>query len=58
MFCLDSLDGLQYFWHDLRKEPERFSKGIQEGRSVMVLAEMSYRVKIDLVEFNVMMDSE
>ena len=35
-FNLDGPDGNQYYWHDLRKEPQYFSKRASGGGSVMV----------------------
>jgi transposase len=37
-FNLDGPDGNQYYWHDLRHEPQHFSKRVQGGGSVMVWA--------------------
>ena len=37
-FNLDGPDGFRYFWHDLRKEEEIFSKRVQGGGSVMIWA--------------------
>ncbi|KAF0736259.1 hypothetical protein Ae201684P_006988 [Aphanomyces euteiches] len=38
MFNLDGPDGCQYYWHDLRREPETYSKRVVGGGSVMVWA--------------------
>ncbi|KAH9089310.1 hypothetical protein Ae201684P_001511 [Aphanomyces euteiches] len=37
-FNLDGPDGCQYYWHDLRREPETYSKRVVGGGSVMVWA--------------------
>lgn len=44
-FNLDGPDGCQYYWHDLRKEPQFFSKRVQGGGSVMVWAAFSFKGK-------------
>lgn len=44
-FNLDGPDGCQYYWHDLRKEPQYFSKRVQGGGSVMVWAAFSFKGK-------------
>jgi len=35
-FNLDGPDGCQYYWHDLRREPEAYSKRVSGGGSVML----------------------
>nr|CCA18274.1 Transposable element Tc3 transposase putative [Albugo laibachii Nc14] len=40
-FNLDGPDGFQYYWHDLRKEPEVYSNRQMGGGSVMVRAAFS-----------------
>lgn len=57
-FNLDGPDGLQFYWHDLRREPEIYSKRVQGGRSVMVWGSISYQGKVDLVGIDGKMDSE
>jgi transposase len=47
-FNLDGPDGWQYYWHDLRKEPQSFSKRVQGGGSVMVWAAFGYKGKSEL----------
>ena len=37
-FNLDGPDGFKYYWHDLRPEPEWFSKRAFGGGSLMVWA--------------------
>lgn len=37
-FNLDGPDGCQYYWHDIRKDPETYSKRVAGGGSVMVWA--------------------
>lgn len=44
-FNLDGPDGWQYYWHDLRKEPQYFSRRVQGGGSVMVWAAFGDRGK-------------
>lgn len=55
---LDGPDGLQYHWHDLRKEPEIFSKRQQGGGSVMVWGAISYKGTLELEGIDGNMDSE
>ncbi|KAF0727040.1 hypothetical protein Ae201684P_015816 [Aphanomyces euteiches] len=38
MVNLDGPDGCQYYWHDIRREPEKFSKRVLGGGSVVVWA--------------------
>lgn len=45
---LDGPDGFAYYWHDLRKEPEMFSKRAQGGGSAMIWASFGWNGKIDL----------
>ncbi|KAF0775093.1 hypothetical protein AaE_001207, partial [Aphanomyces astaci] len=40
-FNLDGPDGYQYYWHDLRKEQEIYTKRVSGGGSVMIWAGMS-----------------
>ena len=35
-FNLDGPDGFSYYWHDLNKEAETFSKWQKDGGSLMV----------------------
>nr|CCA28232.1 Transposable element Tc3 transposase putative [Albugo laibachii Nc14] len=37
-FNLDGPDGCQYYWHDIRKDPETYLKRVMGGGSVMVSA--------------------
>jgi hypothetical protein len=48
-FNLDGPDGLQYYWHDLRKEPQWFTKRNAGGGSVMCWAACSANGKSRLV---------
>ena len=57
-FNLDGPDGLQYYWHDLRKEPQYFSKRAQGGGSVMVWAACAANGKTNLVFINGKIDSK
>lgn len=57
-FNLDGPDGLACYWHDLRKEPERFSSRQQGGRSVMVWGAISYKGTIGLNGIEGTMDSK
>jgi transposase len=56
-FNLDGPDGFQYYWHDLRKEEEVFSKRQMGGGSVMVWGAFSYRGKSTLAILNGRQDS-
>lgn len=56
-FNHDGPDGLQYYWHDLRREPEAFSKRVQGGRYVTVWRAISFDWPIDLVGINRNTDS-
>ena len=47
-FNLDGPDGFQYYWHDLRKEEQMFSKRAQGGGSVMVWGTFSWNGKTNL----------
>jgi transposase len=47
-FNLDGPDGLQYYWHYLRKEPELFSKNANGGGSVMIWAGFGWNGKTDM----------
>ena len=48
-FNLHGPDGLACYWHNLRKDPETFSKRQQGGKSVMIWAAISYFDTSDLV---------
>ena len=56
-FNLDGPDGFTYYWHDLRKEPQYFSKRQQGGGGVMIWAAMSYNGVSDLGVINGTIDS-
>ncbi len=45
---LDAPDGWQYYWHDLRKEEQYFSKRASGGGSVMVWATFSAQGKTQI----------
>lgn len=47
-FNLDGPDGIQYYWRDLRREPQYFKKRQSGGGSVMVWAAFSGRGKTKL----------
>ncbi|GBM83488.1 Transposable element Tc3 transposase [Araneus ventricosus] len=47
-FNLDGLDGLAFYWHDIRKEEEIFSKSRQVGGSLMVWGGFGYGGKLNL----------
>jgi hypothetical protein len=51
-FNLDGPDGNQYYWHDLRKEPQYYSKRASGGGSVMVWAAFGYGGKSSIVFLN------
>ncbi len=51
-FNLDGPFGNQYYWHDLRKDPQYFSKRASGGGSVMVWAAFSYDGKSEIVFLN------
>lgn len=46
MFNLDGPDGLQYYWRDIRRKPEKYSKRVQSRRFVTVWRNISYQGKI------------
>jgi hypothetical protein len=48
-FNLDGPDGMQYYWVDLRKELEIFSKNVHGGGSVIVWAAFSWDGTTDIV---------
>lgn len=47
-FNLDGPDGFSHYWHDLRKEPETFSKCQQGGGSLMVWAAFGFQGKVNI----------
>ncbi len=51
-FNLDGPNGFRYYWDDLRKEPQMFSKRSQGGGSVMVWAALGWhrKTRIAMVE--------
>ena len=46
---MDCPDGNQFYWHDLRKEPQYYSKRVAGGGSVMVWTAFGYRGKTELI---------
>lgn len=48
-FTLDGPDGLDYYWHDLRKERKIMSRRVQESDSVMVQAALKKNQKNEIV---------
>jgi hypothetical protein len=48
-FNLDGPDGFRYYWHDVRHDPETFSKRVCGGGSVMVWAAINWYGKTELV---------
>ncbi len=48
-FNLDGPDGNQYYWHDIRNEPEYFSKRQAGGGGIMVWAGIGYGGKTNIV---------
>ena len=56
-FNLDGPDGFTYYWHDLRKEPQYFSKCQQSGGGVIIWAAMSYNSVSSLGVINGTLDS-
>ncbi len=51
-FNLDGPDGNQYYWHDLRKDSQYFSKRVSGGGSVMVWAAFGFDGKSEIVLLN------
>lgn len=47
-FNLDGPDGCQYYWHDLRKDSEYFTKRVGGGQSVMIWGGISAKGKTEL----------
>jgi len=57
-FNLDRTDGCQYYWHDLRKEPQHYSKHSMGGGSVMVWAAFGYNGRMPIVFLNGLQKAE
>lgn len=57
-FNLDGPDGFQYYWHDLRKEPQYFKKRNFGGGSLMLWAAFSMNGKTRLLKCDGRMNSE
>lgn len=57
-FNLDGPDGMQHYWHDIRNEPEVFSKRVQGGASVIVWGAVSYKGALELIGIQGTLDSE
>lgn len=51
-FNLDGPDGYQYYWHDIRKEEQIYSKRIQGGGSVMIWAAFGWKGKTEIAFVN------
>ena len=56
-FNLDGPDGYQFYWHDLRKEPQYFSKRAFGGGSLMIWAAIGWNGKSELVFLSGRQDS-
>lgn len=56
-FNLDGPDGFQYYWHDLRKEPQYFSKRNFGGGSLMLWAGFSMKGRTHLLKCDGRMNS-
>ncbi|GMF44611.1 unnamed protein product [Phytophthora fragariaefolia] len=48
-FKLDGPDGYRYYWHDVRQDPDLFSRRVSGGGSVMIWAVISWHGKTKLV---------
>uniref|UniRef100_T1J3N2 Transposable element Tc3 transposase n=1 Tax=Strigamia maritima TaxID=126957 RepID=T1J3N2_STRMM len=57
-FNLDGPDGWTHYWHDLRKEPEVFSKRQMRGGSVMVWGTFGFNGITDLAFITTRMNSQ
>lgn len=57
-FNLDGPDGLQYYWHDLRREPQLFTKRNFGGGSLMLWAGFSLHGRTHLLKCDGRMNSE
>lgn len=57
-FNLDGPDGFQYYWHDIRKEPQLFTKRNFGGGSLMLWAGFSMQGRTHLVKCDGRMNSE
>ncbi len=51
-FNLDGPDGNQYYWHDLRKEPQYYSRRASGVGSVMVQAAFGFNGKTQIIFLN------
>ncbi len=49
---LDGSDGNQYYWHDLSKEPQYYSRRASGEGSVMVWATFSFKGKTQIIFLN------
>ena len=56
-FNLDGPDGYQYYWHDLRKDQEIYSKRVQGGGGVMIWAAFARNGKTNLAFITQRMNS-
>lgn len=57
-FCLDDLDGLACYWHNLKTEPIRFSTHQQGGGLLMVSGAVSFYNQSELYFVNVNLNLE
>ena len=57
-FNLDGPDGFAHCWHDLRKEPQYFSKRQQGGGTVTIWAGIAYNGVLNIAVWNSKMNSE
>lgn len=55
---MDGPDGYQYYYHDLRKEPQFLSRRHMGGGSVILWCGIGYHGKTDLVFFSGNLNSE
>jgi hypothetical protein len=55
---LDGPDGFQYYWHDLRKEPQYLSKRAFGGGSTMTWAGIGSNSKTEIAFLDTSMDSQ
>lgn len=57
-FNFDGPDGFSYYWHDIRKEEQLFSKRNQGGGSVMVWASFGWNGKSEICFIDERMNAE
>lgn len=56
-FNLDGPDSLHYYWHDMRKDVQYYTKTVNDRRSVMVWAAFSWCQRSELVVIDGTMDA-